>query len=231
MRAIAVAVIAAAAVACNQEGKGAGTPSVDECADAAARLSTIPTGPSAVETWLARCHRDLAVEATPITQRCATDRVDVALSLRNTRADLACLAAASDDTEIGACDGAMQRKPASEARQALGLIADCAVAIYRQTGSFPRGAAPETPAQNACSSPDHRSRGDWSSPTWRALGVRLELPLAFRYSYRSDDGTSFHLSAIGDLDCDEVSIEYTADGLLRDGRVVVDIRDPRPNDP
>lgn len=51
----------------------------------------------------------------------------------------------------------------------------------------------------------------WNDPVWRALGFAIDQPSQFQYAYRSD-GKTFTATAIGDLDCDGISVVYTLTG-------------------
>jgi len=87
-----------------------------------------------------------------------------------------------------------------------------AQAYRRDKGTYPVGKAALRPDKPCCAGPKrHCPVVSWTDPMWRSLDFALDKPSLFQYAYRSD-GKTFTATAIGDLDCDGISIVYTLSG-------------------
>jgi hypothetical protein len=104
------------------------------------------------------------------------------------------------------------KEPRNEAVAALGRLGKAAQAYRKANGAYPVGKAELTPAAPCCQGPAlHCPVVEWSDPTWKALGFAVDKAGLYQYAYRSD-GKTFTATAIGDLDCDGISVVYTLTG-------------------
>lgn len=155
----------------------------------------------------------------------------------------ACVAAAKDSAAIDHCSEVAdarehERKPErghgprkNEAELQLNKIGKNLKTYYIVNAAFPQGAAKQLPAKSCCGQPNNRCAAtqDWlSDPVWQALDFSIDEDSLFQYSYTSD-GKTFHAEAIGDLDCDGISITYKLDGDALDGKPRVTLTPPPPN--
>jgi hypothetical protein len=125
----------------------------------------------------------------------------------------------------------MKRTRKTEAARQLERIGDSAQRAFAQTGAFPGGTAPLTPADPCCGGPNNHcvtTPADWQRPAWKALGFAIHEPALFQYSYESD-GKTFLARAVGDLDCDTTMITYELRGRVENGKPVVTLTQPPPN--
>jgi type II secretory pathway pseudopilin PulG len=126
----------------------------------------------------------------------------------------------------------MKKAKKSEAHVQLAKIEAAAKSYYHQNGTFPIGEVEATPARPCCGqSARNKCVPDpavWSNRVWQSLDFQIDEEHLFQYAYRSD-GKTFTATAIGDLDCDTVMIEYRAYGTAEGGQVRVHVIDPPPN--
>lgn len=105
----------------------------------------------------------------------------------------------------------------SEAEVNLDAIRKGAEAEAMENESFPVATAPLTPARPCCEGRGRRCPAvekDWVGvAAWDALGFELVEPSFFQYSYTSD-GRTLRATAVGDLDCDGVTVTYELRGTL-----------------
>lgn len=107
-------------------------------------------------------------------------------------------------TGVPAYDALVRRAHADEARTMIQAIAHAELQHYRDHGSYlacaPAGPIPQGPghfpADEAC---------------WRALGLRADGDVRYRYQ-AALDGTSFVVTAEGDLDRDGTTSRFTLRG-------------------
>ncbi|HSS01048.1 MAG TPA: hypothetical protein VLM79_28520 [Kofleriaceae bacterium] len=128
----------------------------------------------------------------------------------------------------------MKRSKKSEAAVQLNRIGKSAKRAYAETGKFPTGTTPLVPAEPCCSGPDHHCAAVpdayAASPVWKALDFEIAEPTLFQYAYRgSPDGQTFSAKAVGDLDCDGISITYELAGTVNNGVPMVTLTEPPPN--
>jgi len=104
-------------------------------------------------------------------------------------------------------------KPAqAEATAQLRKLGTAAETHRRNKGSYPAGKADLNPATPCCTGPNQQcAAAAWTDPVWTALRFAIKRPTRFQYAYRSD-GKTFTATAIGDLDCDGISVVYTLTG-------------------
>lgn len=111
----------------------------------------------------------------------------------------------------------MKKGKRSEAELNLNAIAKAADAERAESASFPVATAPLTPAQACCAGPGRRCapvRSEWEGvDAWDALGFEMTEPHFFQYSYTSD-GQTVLAEAVGDLDCDGVTVTYQLRGAV-----------------
>jgi hypothetical protein len=110
-------------------------------------------------------------------------------------------------------------------------LGDALKRVYAQTGAFPVGDTGLTPPQSCCQGPHAKCDAGptaWATGPWQALGFELTDPALFQYSYHSD-GKTAEIRAVGDLDCDGISITYRLKANAHDGQVSLDIQQPPPN--
>lgn len=136
----------------------------------------------------------------------------------------ACAVAAKTKPELDACEkykrdeapsGAAeyaQKSKRIEAEVNLERIKRSLKAHYMEMAMFPTGSASLTPAAPCCDGPNHRcppNPSDWAgNPVWDALDFEVSDPAYFQYAYESKDGKSAVARAVGDLDCDMVTVTF-----------------------
>lgn len=115
-----------------------------------------------------------------------------------------------------------QRKAkAVEAELELRRIGHAAIMYFDEHGRFPDAAAGPTPATPCCDGPGHKCApviDDWAAEPWRTLGVTMLEPHRYQYTFTPGaDGSTFTATAIGDLDCDGTTAEFTLTGTAAGG--------------
>ena len=124
----------------------------------------------------------------------------------------------------------MKKSKRSEAELNLDAIRKSARVSYVENAEFPKGTAEPTPSDGCCFGPGHKCPVDyaqWSNnPVWNALDFEISEPSYFQYAYESKDGQSFTARAIGDLDCDEIKVEYVLEGRVENGNPVFELIKP-----
>ncbi len=114
----------------------------------------------------------------------------------------------------------MQKGKRSEAELNLNAIGKAADAEFAEHASFPATSVGLTPSRSCCEFPGKKCpavASDWQGvPAWDALGFELTQPSYFQYSYQSD-GKTYEARAVGDLDCDGVTVEYVLHGAADHG--------------
>ena len=104
----------------------------------------------------------------------------------------------------------------------------------RETGKFPVGSAPLTPATDCCKGEGGKCQPDpkaWTAGPWAALEFSIDEPHLFRYSYESTDGTTFTATAVGDLDCSGKPQTFTLKGTVDAGNPKVELQEPTGTEP
>jgi prepilin-type N-terminal cleavage/methylation domain-containing protein len=109
--------------------------------------------------------------------------------------------------------GHMKRAKASEAMLQLNKMAIDAKTYYFTNTKYPQGSAGVLPGVDggACAGPNHRFAVStaWSQdPIWSALSFEVVEPNLFSYHFTSTTPASAQGLAVGDLDCDGVTITY-----------------------
>lgn len=135
--------------------------------------------------------------------------------------ELDCILAISGTPTTGdlvACSEKTQAtKGGFEAKLQLDKIGKHAKRVFGETGKFPVGSAPLTPATDCCAGSGGRCQPDpqaWTAGPWPALEFSMDDPHRYRYSYESTDGTTFTATAVGDLDCNGKSQTVTLKGSI-----------------
>jgi Tfp pilus assembly protein PilE len=128
----------------------------------------------------------------------------------------------------------MKRSKQSEAALLLNKIGKNAKRAYAETGKYPAGRSPLTPAQPCCGQPNNHCPAAPSlyaaNPVWAALDFQIDEPTLFQYSYSATaDGQRFIAKAVGDLDCDGVFITYELTGTVSNGSPTVTLTEPAVN--
>lgn len=122
----------------------------------------------------------------------------------------------------------------SESELQLARLRQAARHYVAEHGALPSGTASLTPMTSCCvqnfeskkkCAPDSSL---WMSGVWKELGFSLEEPHYFQYSY-SSTATSYVATAVGDLDCDGVTVTWVLRGELRDGQLVDELVAPPPH--
>ncbi|HVV87841.1 MAG TPA: prepilin-type N-terminal cleavage/methylation domain-containing protein [Kofleriaceae bacterium] len=115
----------------------------------------------------------------------------------------------------------MKKAKRTEADLNLSAIGKSADSAFVENASYPQFVQDPTPAASCCSQPGGKCAplaADWEGvPAWDALGFEMSEPFYFRYAYSSTVSNLFTASAIGDLDCDTITVTYTLDGDARSG--------------
>jgi hypothetical protein len=109
----------------------------------------------------------------------------------------------------------------AEAETELSVMARQAQAYHDEHGRFP-DTTPVTPEISCAESPDGRCRpgpGDWSHPTWQALGFSMRAPHYFQYQF-VNGGSDYTVRAHADLDADGIMSTFERSGAVAtDGTV------------
>ncbi len=124
----------------------------------------------------------------------------------------------------------MQKGKRSEASLYLLRIAKAAKVSFAETGAYPIGDAPLTPATSCCESKGRcpPAGAAWQQDLWTKLDFQIDEPTRFQYRVHSD-GKTMEAEAIGDLDCDGVTISYKMHATSENGTPVVTFEEPAPN--
>jgi hypothetical protein len=124
----------------------------------------------------------------------------------------------------------------SEATIQLDKIGKRAMQDYMINAVFPLEAAPLTPAVTCCAQNAGGKRkcaveiDDWVTPAWRALDFAMDREFYYQYSYQPlSGGTEFVARAVGDLDCDGVTVTWELRGKIVNGAPQVQLIAPPPN--
>jgi type II secretory pathway pseudopilin PulG len=128
----------------------------------------------------------------------------------------------------------LKRSKKTEAALQLNRIGKSAKLAYADTGKFPTGSTPLVPDQPCCGGPNNHCPAVpdayAASAVWKALDFEIAEPTLFQYAYRGTaDGQSFHAKAVGDLDCDGISITYELEGTVKNGVPMIVLTEPPPN--
>jgi len=111
----------------------------------------------------------------------------------------------------------------SEVFANLGVLRNGVVAYYAANSKLPPAVA-ATPSNDCCSQGGQcqPNASEWQIPGWAALSFKIETPHYYSYELAiNDNGGSFTLIGVGDLDCDGVQSKFTLygqvaeDGTLR----------------
>lgn len=110
----------------------------------------------------------------------------------------------------------MKSSKRSEAMLNLNAIEKAAGSEYAENATFPVFAQGLTPAAACCTVAGKKclvNQADWAGvPAWDALKFEMTKPFYFQYSYTAAVSNVFAATAVGDLDCDGVSVTYTLNG-------------------
>jgi prepilin-type N-terminal cleavage/methylation domain-containing protein len=109
--------------------------------------------------------------------------------------------------------GHMKHAKASEAMLQLNKMAVDAKTYYFANSKYPQGAAAVLPGADggACAGPNghYAVSNAWTSdPVWSALSFEVVEPNLFSYHFTSTSPSTAQGLAVGDLDCDGVTITY-----------------------
>ena len=124
----------------------------------------------------------------------------------------------------------MKKGKTTEASLMLLRMAKSAKAEYAANGAFPVGDAPLTPATPCCQGTNGTcdpAGAAWGKELWTKLDFQIDEPTRFQYRAHSD-GKTLDAEAIGDLDCDGVSITYKMHATGDAGIPVVTFEEPPP---
>jgi type IV pilus assembly protein PilA len=124
----------------------------------------------------------------------------------------------------------MKKGKKTEASLMMLRIARSAQAAYVADGAFPIGDAPLTPARSMCENHGKRDTDMtvWDQEMWKKLDFLPEEPTLFQYRVHSD-GKTLEAEAVGDLDCDGITISYKMHAVGGAGTPVVTFEEPQPN--
>lgn len=119
----------------------------------------------------------------------------------------------------------------SESELQLGKLGRNARLYFAEHGAFPSVTSPLTPKTSCCvqnfeskrkCAPDAKQ---WESGAWKELAFYVEEPHYFQYNFIGG-ATSFVATAVGDLDCDGITVTWVLRGEVRDGEVVTELIAP-----
>jgi hypothetical protein len=153
----------------------------------------------------------------------------------------ACVVKARSEREAEACEDRVRmgkkkdvsRPRRGEAEVNLERIERAAKEYFTINGRFPEGGSypSPTPSTPCCDSgrSDRKCAPDryaWDTGVWRELDFSIDEPHLFQYSYQTLNEVTFSAKAIGDLDCDGVTIEYELSGTITSGSPVFSLTKP-----
>ena len=98
----------------------------------------------------------------------------------------------------------------------LGVLRNGIVAYYAANAKLPPAVA-ATPSNDCCSQGGQcqPNASDWNIPGWAALSFKIETPHYYSYELAiNDNGASFTLIGVGDLDCDGEQSRFTLYGQV-----------------
>lgn len=122
----------------------------------------------------------------------------------------------------------MKRGKTTEASLMLLRIAKTAKAEYAASSSLPVGDAPLTPAEPCCQGPGAKcppAGAAWQQGLWSKLDFAIDEPTRFQYRVHSD-GKTLDAEAVGDLDCDGITVTYKMHAVDVGGRLDVTFEEP-----
>jgi Tfp pilus assembly protein PilE len=130
--------------------------------------------------------------------------------------------------------GYMRRSKRGEAELNLTALSKTADTIFAETSSYPQAVAPATPAVPCCDQPGRRcavNQAEWHGVlAWDLLDFEMTQKFYFNYSYSSVAPTAFQARAVGDLDCDGVTVTYILNGNGASGTPVSTLTRPPRNE-
>jgi prepilin-type N-terminal cleavage/methylation domain-containing protein len=125
----------------------------------------------------------------------------------------------------------MKKSKKTEASLQLNKIAKNSKVLYNTNASFSTASEALTPGTACCANADKKcpyTPADWAVSGWQALDFQLDEPHLFQYQY--DGGaTAATALAVGDLDCDNNTIQYTLNLNADQGNASAVITEPAPN--
>jgi hypothetical protein len=180
------------------------------------------------------------------------DDGEVALSVKRCKQEgwssamRGCIADADDDEELAACaaksrrrtpsgsyESYMEKSKRSEAELQLRYLERAIKTAYAEEAQFPVADAPLTPSSPCCEGPGHKcqpSSSAWNGqPAWDALDFELTEPGYFQYSYHGS-ATEAVAEAVGDLDCDNLTVTYTLRCTVTDDAPTCELSRPERED-
>lgn len=193
-------------------------------------------------------HATLDAFRTGETQRCRADAWPTAMiecvSSAQTREALDACKAQLDPTKRGTYAQAFAAAAkgtggnAGEPIAVIKGIANAAANALASTGSYPiaDGALLPPhgpgPGANCCGGKDGECAPApaqfAADPGWAALGISIDQPTEYQYSFTSD-GHTLTARAIGDIDCDGTSETWTLTmGIRADGQPTASLQKPTP---
>ncbi|HEY4058741.1 MAG TPA: hypothetical protein VGM39_19140 [Kofleriaceae bacterium] len=124
----------------------------------------------------------------------------------------------------------MKKSKKTESALQLNKIGKNLKVYYITNASFPVGDTTLSPAESCCMGPNHKcfDPSAWTQKAWQDLDFQIDEPHLFQYRYHSDGKTAI-AEAVGDLDCDGVSITYRLDATADAGNPNITITEPPPN--
>jgi len=155
----------------------------------------------------------------------------------------ACLGEAKDKAAIDTCLASADRREAkkrperghgprkNEAELQLNKLGKSAKTYFLTYAAFAKGTAKQLPAKPCCGQPNNlcAPTQEWQTdPVWKELDFDIDEENKFQYAYTSD-GKTFHAEAVGDLDCDGITITYKLDGTAPNGNPQLTLTPPPPN--
>ena len=129
----------------------------------------------------------------------------------------------------------MKKSKKTEASLQLNKIAKNAKVAYISEASFPITSTVQTPLAACCGQTLSGTNKcvpvpvEWAVPAWQALDFQIDEPNLFNYQYTFTDSSTAVATALGDLDCDTVSITYTLNLTAPLGNASGIITEPAPN--
>ena len=124
----------------------------------------------------------------------------------------------------------MKKGKTTEASLMLLRLAKASQAYYIENSAFPVGDAPLTPATPCCQGTSGKcdpAGAAWQQELWTKLDFQIDEPTRFQYRVHSD-GKTLDAEAIGDLDCDGISITHKMHAVGGAGTPVVTFEEPPP---
>ncbi|CAN5859356.1 hypothetical protein BH11MYX2_BH11MYX2_05890 [soil metagenome] len=197
---------------------------------AAAMAGDIPPPESMMAIIGAAYAKEYAAKLKPKREG---NRLSASLAFEGGRTDLLMLTSVAGIMAAVAVPAFMdytKKSKKSESAMELNKLGKNLKVYYITNASFPEGDTTLSPAESCCTGPNHKcfDPSTWQQKAWQDLDFQIDEPHLFQYRYHSDGKTAL-AEAVGDLDCDGVSITYRLEATADAGNPTITVSEPPPN--